>query len=262
MRKLRSQFGFPKVPVLKTEIKQMRSLLQRGLAKRNVQGKMVLTEKGKLRLKNLWGLNKKEMNGLLKKFRERYPLKIMTEDYAYYTFAYVPLLTILKKQLGNLRGKKILEVGFMEIPFLKELKRRGAIVAGVDVMPSNIARHPKRVREELNLMVGNVTKLNETLKGQKFDGIVARKLFEIFSEEVMGPLEKIRNWSWRQFIEEKGTLKEAFAAIRNQLKDGGIFISAESNKYIINQGPFPGFKRLYLATPEFALVKIAVFKAI
>ena len=31
-----------------------------------------LTEKGKLRLKNLWGLNKKEMNGLLKKFRERY----------------------------------------------------------------------------------------------------------------------------------------------------------------------------------------------
>ncbi|MBS3057323.1 MAG: class I SAM-dependent methyltransferase [Candidatus Diapherotrites archaeon] len=238
----------------------MRSLVARGLAKRTSEGKLALTDKGRQRLENLWGVNKKELNKILKQVRKRYPLEITGRGYAYHAFGYIPVLTILKKQLGSLRGKKILEVGFWEIPFLQELKRRGAIVAGVDVTPSSISKHPKEIIKKLNLMEGNVTKLNEILKGQKFDGIVARNLFEIFSAEVTSPLN--RNLPWGRFIEEKGTLKEAFAAIRNQLKDGGIFISAEDNRYITAQSSFPGFKRLYLATPELVLEKMAVFKAI
>ncbi len=260
IRNVAKAFGLPEVRAPKTESRQMRSLVQRGLAKRTSEGKLVLTDRGRQKLKNFWGVNYKEVVKLADKWRRKYP-DFHIGDYRYEPWTYAPILTVLKRQLGQLKGKMILELGFGGISFLQELRKRGAIVAGIDIIPSNIDRHPKEIVKKLNLKIGNVTELDKVFKEQKFDAIVAREFFDVFSWDVLGPFN--RGLVWKKFLKE-GTLRDAFKAIRNQLNNNGILICSQSPRWYSDaiEALPPNLKFLYSAEHGAFINKIGVFKAI
>ena len=203
IKKVGKHFGFPKVRIPKTESRQMRSLLARGLAKQIPEGKMVLTEKGKQRLKNLWGLNQREIHKLSETFYRRYP--VVEGDRGYFAPRHASAILVLKKLLGGLKGKKILELGFRDVPFLLELKKRGALVAGIDSDP--FARFGYELRNKLNLWPVEVMGMGKIFKEQKFDAAVAYNLFDLYD-----------------LSHTQETLKSMFKAVHAQLEEGGIFL--------------------------------------
>ncbi len=92
--------------------------------------------------------------------------------------AYAPTMVVLRKIFKqDFRGKKILELGPGVPVMLKELKRRGAIVIGLDADPFRKDAHGLRIEQ------GKIEHLDRYFLGvngkpQKFHAIISKNVFE------------------------------------------------------------------------------------
>jgi len=108
--------------------------------------------------------------------------------------------------LRNIKGKKILDLGCGSGIYTKILKRRGAIVRGIDISPKMIELAKKNVKG-VEFRVGTVYKL--PYKSGTFDIVLASLVVHYFSN-----------------------LNKAFKEIRRVLKKNGIFIFSSDNPII------------------------------
>ncbi|OGI12219.1 hypothetical protein A3K64_02710 [Candidatus Micrarchaeota archaeon RBG_16_36_9] len=108
--------------------------------------------------------------------------------------------------LQNIREKKILDLGCGVGTLSKILKKRGAIVKGIDISPKMIEFAKQNVKD-VEFKVGSVYKL--PYKSETFDIVVASLVVHYFSN-----------------------LNKAFKEIRRVLKKDGIFIFSSDNPVV------------------------------
>ncbi len=118
---------------------------------------------------------------------------------------YLEMPTTLKL-LGNIKGKKILDLGCGTGIYAKILYRKGAIVQGVDISEKEIEIAIKE-NPKIEFKLGNSEKL--PYSNREFDIVLAALV-----------LEHLKNWS--------KTLKE----VRRVLKKNGLFIFSMGNPVV------------------------------
>jgi SAM-dependent methyltransferase len=104
--------------------------------------------------------------------------------------------------LGNVRGKKILDLGCGTGIYAKLLTKKGAIVKGFDISPEMI-KIAKQENPKLDLKVGSAYNIPFN---EKFDIVLGSLV-----------VDYIRDWN------------KMFSEIRRVLKDNGIFIFSTGN---------------------------------
>lgn len=168
-----------------------RSLISRGLTRKK-NGKLVLTDAG----------NKKLLGRTLARLEHK-KSNYAGQKWGYEPLNYTDIFFNLKKLLGKFKGKRILDLGFREPVHLKELKTRGADSSGLDL-------HPFEKVKGLNLVQGDVEKLDKYFKGKKFDAIISSSLFDpgsgfSLSEEKVKDMRNKRVLSLLDKVNEKLT---------------------------------------------------------
>jgi ubiquinone/menaquinone biosynthesis C-methylase UbiE len=108
--------------------------------------------------------------------------------------------------LKNVKGKKILDLGCGTGIYAKILKRRGAIVSGID-LSSKMIEIAKQNVKEVDFRVGSVYKL--PYKSRTFDIVLASRVVNYFAN-----------------------LNKAFREVRRVLKKDGNFIFSTDNPVI------------------------------
>lgn len=112
-----------------TETPVKGNLVERGIAKKNWRGKLVLTQTGKQLLLEKIGLEKGRKKEYSKKIRQ---LRTGKDKSQLVWGDYPGVFAIIKKFIPRLKGKKILEIGFGESDLIKVLEKEGAIITGID----------------------------------------------------------------------------------------------------------------------------------
>src|SRR3989344_6325353 len=118
---------------------------------------------------------------------------------------YLEMPTTLKL-LGNVKGKKVLDMGCGTGLYARILKKKGANIKGIDISEEMI----KIAREEspdIEFKIGNINKL--PYKDEEFDIVLAALVMEYFS-------------SWSMVLKE----------VRRVLKDNGLFVFSTGNPVI------------------------------
>ena len=121
--------------------------------------------------------------------------------------------------LRNIRQKKVLDLGCGSGIYAKILKRRGAIVYGIDISPKMIELAKKNVKG-VDFRVGTVYKL--PYNSETFDIVLASLVVHYFAN-----------------------LNKAFKEIRRVLKKNGVFIFSGDNPVVITTHRMKGKPREY-----------------
>ncbi|MFH1257002.1 MAG: methyltransferase domain-containing protein [Candidatus Diapherotrites archaeon] len=159
-------FSVPKEAKLST-----RALMRGGAKARN--GQLVLTDKQVVRYEremNRLGLAREKIDYWAKKFYEMMPeSKTLNSGEPYSLRGYGPIMAFIRSiYKGNLKGKKICEIGFGSTEFMELLKEQGAKMFGIDESPSQ-QKQVKGLRAEWGYADG----LNKSFKG-RFDVIYSK----------------------------------------------------------------------------------------
>jgi len=130
--------------------------------------------------------------------QEYYNLRRNKEGISYFYNELTETPTTLKL-LGNIKGKKILDLGCGPGFYLSKLKKRGAKVKGID-FSKELIRIAKQENPDVEIKYGDITK-NLSYKNSEFDAII--------SPLVLG---HIKDWN------------SVLKGVRRVLKRKGIFI--------------------------------------
>jgi len=153
--------------------KKQSALINKGFAKRDERGKLVIAKNGFFRILTHHGITS-EFRGKAAKRLSKYPQKQRIKWYGdpYYIGRYVPIYAFLLKKFSKtgLKGKKILELGFGATTFMEELASQGAKVYGLDI-------HSVEKKPGIKIEVGRAEELNKHFRNQKFDAIYSCGLF-------------------------------------------------------------------------------------
>lgn len=135
--------------------------------------------------------------------------------YPYLPKEYSHILAIVRTHFGgNLRNRKILEIGPGKTSFLEQLKREGADIAGIEPTP------PAEIPEGIRIEKGFYHEIPEKFKEGEFDAIVSRGVFNrdtVDGVNKRGPEWVIKAWETTEAIAE-------VRGMASVLKPGGIFV--------------------------------------
>lgn len=182
-----------------------RSLVERGLAETAKNGKLKATRRGRWQLKRMLGLGTKGIGEASKKLAE-----VSKRENKEWLRNYAPMLSVLKKRLGSLKDRKILEIGFGKPFFMEVLKEAGAEVTGLDPWPAMGGNYYSNMI--LRAERGKVEDLRDHFRGEKFDAVVAKNVLTSF---VLGGRQiRVKKEKWRRIL----------GGIREKLRPGGLLI--------------------------------------
>lgn len=191
-----------------------RNLVKRRIAEKRNDPKLVLTERGKTRLPKRMDLRK-------------------TESAANRTWGNYPrIFLIIRQQLGKVKGKRIMEIGFGKSSLIKRLQKQGAITTGIEIKkPAETARIPNQV-------VG--TTMNLPYRNNSFDCIISARVIEFggITEAVFPPMneETKKKIAGKAEIEKEQKDKERLILeIHRVLKPKGIIVMQTAEPWISKQ---------------------------
>lgn len=148
-------------------------------------------------------ISEKEVKATYDRIASKYHEKRIKKELLYNEYNEMPATLSLLK---NIKGKKVLDLGCGSGIYAKILKRRGAIVSGVDISPKMI-EIAKQYVKGVEFKVGSVYKL--PYKPETFDVVLASLVVHYFPN-----------------------LDKAFKEIKRVLKKNGIFIFSITNPFI------------------------------